>query len=112
MVQEYELLVDLLPLEMYDSDVILRMKLLSKYNAIIDYFSKTVTFRKSGDLEFSFQWERKVLSSCIILAMPAKRNLQKRYPTYLTYVNNKYIQKAKLETILVVKEFPEIFLKN
>ena len=54
MVQEYELPVDLLPLEMYDSDVILGMKWLSKYNAVIDCCSKMVTFKKSGDLEFSF----------------------------------------------------------
>ena len=59
MVQGYELLIDLLPLEMYDFDVILGMDWLSKYNAVVDCFSKTVTFQKSGDLEFSFQGERK-----------------------------------------------------
>ena len=59
MVQGYELLIDLLPLEMHDFDVILGMDWLSKYNAVVDYFSKTVTFKKSGDLEFSFQGERK-----------------------------------------------------
>ena len=45
--QEYELPVNLLSLEMYDSDVIFGMKWLSKYNAVIDCFSKMVTFKKS-----------------------------------------------------------------
>ena len=87
-------------LEMYDSDVILRMKWSSKYDAVIDYFSKIVTFKKSEDLEFSFQEERKVLLSYIILAMVAKRHLQKGYLAYFAYVNNKNIHEAKLETIL------------
>ena len=41
--------------------------------------------------------------------MTAKRGLQKRYHAYLTYVINKDIQKAKLDTIPVVMEFPEVF---
>ena len=57
MVQEHELSVDLLPLEMCDFDAILGVDLLVKYNAIVDCFSKTVVFRKSGDLEFCFQEE-------------------------------------------------------
>ena len=47
MVQEHELPVDLLPLEMYDFDVILEMDWLSKHNVVIDCFSKIVTFKKS-----------------------------------------------------------------
>ena len=75
MVQEHELSVDLLPLEMCDFDVILGMDWLAKHNAIVDCFSKTVVFRKPGGLEFCFQAERRVLPSCIISAMVAKRCL-------------------------------------
>ena len=63
-------------------------------------------------MEFSFQEGSKVLSFCIILAMTAKRYLKKGYPAYLSYENNKDIQEAKLETVLVVKKFPEIFLEE
>ena len=108
-VQGNELLVDLLPLEMVDFDVILGMDWLAKHNSIVDCFSKTVIFKKSRDLEFCFQGERKILPSCIISAMTAKRCLQKGYPAYLDYVINKDIQEAKLDTILVVMEFPEVF---
>ena len=69
MVQEHELPADLLPLEMYDFDVIFEMDWLSKHNVVIDCFFKIVTFKKSRDLEFTFQGERKVLSSCFISTM-------------------------------------------
>ena len=91
MVQEYKLPVDLLPLEMYNFDVILGMDWLSKHNAVIDCFSKTVTFKKSGDMEFSFQGERKILPSCLISSMAINRCLQKGYPAYFAYVINKDI---------------------
>ena len=94
---------------MCDFDVILGMDWLAKHNAIVDCFSKTVVFRKSGDLEFCFQEERRVLPSCIVSAMVAKRCLQKGYPTYLAYVINKDIQEVELDTILVVAEFPDVF---
>ena len=41
--------------------------------------------------------------------MEAKRCLQKGYPAYLTYVINKDIQEAKLDTIPIVTEFPKVF---
>ena len=60
---------------MCDFDVILGMDWLSKHNAVINCFSKTVNLKKSKDLEFSFQGEKKVLSFCFISMMVAKRYL-------------------------------------
>ena len=94
---------------MYNFDVILGIEWFSKHNAMIDYFSKTMTFKKSRDLEFTFQGERKVLSSCFIFMMAANRCLQKGCSAYLAYVINKDIQEANLETKPAVKEFPDIF---
>ena len=91
MVQGYELLINLLPLEMHDFDVILRMDWLSKCNAVVDCFSKIVTFKKSEDMEFSFQGERKILPSCLISSMAVNRCLRKGYPAYLAYMINKDI---------------------
>ena len=53
-----------------------------------------------------------MLPSCIVSVMVAKRCLQKGYPAYLAYVINKDIQKAELDTIPVVAEFPEVFLEE
>ena len=85
MVQKHELPTDLFPLEMCDFDLILGMDWLSKHNAVIN---------------------------CLISMMAAKRYLQKRYSAYLVYVTNKNILEARLETIHVVKEFPDIFLEE
>ena len=76
---------------------------------MVDCFSKIVTFKKSGGMEFSFQKERKILPSCLISSMAVNRCLRKGYLAYLAYVINKDIQEAKLETIPVVKKFPKIF---
>ena len=75
MVQEHELPADLLPLKMYDFDMILGLNWLSNHNVEIDCFSKTMTFKKSGDLGFTFQGERKGLSSCLISMMATNRCL-------------------------------------
>jgi hypothetical protein len=45
---EYELEVDLIPLELNDFDVILGMNWLSKHKAQIDYYTKIVTFQGLG----------------------------------------------------------------
>ena len=47
--------------------MILIMKWLAKYDAVMDCFVKTVTVKKSRDLKFSFQGKRKTWSPCIIL---------------------------------------------
>ena len=44
--------------------------------------------------------------------MATNKCLQKGYSAYLAYVINKDTQEAKLETIHVVKEFPDIFLEK
>jgi hypothetical protein len=40
----YEIKVNLIPLELHDFDIILGIDWLSKYNALIDCYDKTVTF--------------------------------------------------------------------
>ena len=54
MVQNHELPANLFPLQMCEFDIILGMDWLSKHNVVIDCFSKTMTFKKSRDLEFTF----------------------------------------------------------
>jgi len=50
---EYELEVDLIPLELNDFDVILGMNWLSKHKAQIDYYTKIITFQGLGVEEWS-----------------------------------------------------------
>lgn len=52
---EYELEVDLIPLELNDFDVILGMNWLSKHKAHIDYYTKIVTFQGLGGRRMIFR---------------------------------------------------------
>jgi hypothetical protein len=54
-----ELRVDLIPLELYDFDLILGMDWLSKHKAQVDWFTKTVTIQGIGDKRIVFKWKEK-----------------------------------------------------
>jgi len=54
-----ELRVDLIPLELYDFDVILGMDWLSKHKAQMDCFTKTVTVQGIGDNKVVFKGKEK-----------------------------------------------------
>jgi hypothetical protein len=56
-----ELRVDLMPLQLYDFDVILGMDWLSKHKAQVDCFTKMVTIQGIDDKRVVFKGERKVI---------------------------------------------------
>jgi hypothetical protein len=64
--------VDLLPLELYDFEVILGMDWLGKYKAQIDCFAKTVTLQGLDGRRAIFRGERKIIPNCIISAIRAR----------------------------------------
>jgi hypothetical protein len=68
-----KLRVDLMSLELYDFDVILGMDWLSKHKAHVDCFTKTVTIQGIGDKRVVFKGERKVIPSCVISVLVAKK---------------------------------------
>jgi len=51
----YELEIDMIPLELYDFDIILGMDWLSKYKALIDCYTKIVTFQIPEDRRMVFE---------------------------------------------------------
>ena len=53
--------VDLIPLGIYDFDIVLGMDWLSKYRAQIDCFAKTITFSRSMGERVVFRGERNVI---------------------------------------------------
>jgi hypothetical protein len=67
-----ELRVDLIPLELYDFDVILVMDWLAKHKAQMDCFTKTVTVQGISDNKVVFKGERKVIPSCVISVLVAR----------------------------------------
>ena len=54
-IEDRKMLADLILMDMYDYDVILRMDWLATYHASIDFFSKEVVFRPLGEPEFRFK---------------------------------------------------------
>ena len=83
-----EIRVDLLMLELYDFEVILGMDWLSKYKAYIDCFTKTVTLQGLDRKRAIFREKTKIIPSCIILAMRARKLIQRGYEVYLAYMKD------------------------
>ena len=95
----------LILLEMSEFDVILIMDSLSNHRASMDYFTKKIVFKKSGYLELEFEGDRRILPTCTILALEAKRLLHKGCEAYLAHVINKSSSEVTLDNMPVVCEF-------
>ena len=67
MVEDVVLKANLIPLEMYDFDVILGMDWLSTHRASVDCFTKKIVFQKSRYPEIEFEGDRRILPTCVIL---------------------------------------------
>ena len=93
---------NLIPLEMWDFDVILDMDWLSTHQASVDYFTKKVVFRKPRFPELKFEGDRRILPTCVISTLEAKRLLYKDCETYLAHVIDTSISKVTLESVPIV----------
>ena len=60
---------DLIAIEMKDFDVILGMDFLAKYNAIINYYHRTVTFKPANDEKLTFKGRPLMNPKMLINAM-------------------------------------------
>ena len=74
---DHEFVANLISLDIHDFDAILGMDWLEFHYAMVDCFKKEVVFKKPGKTEVKFYRERKVLPSCVILAISARRLLRK-----------------------------------
>ena len=93
---------NLIPLEMYDFDVILGMDWLSTHRASVDYFTKKVIFRKLGFPKLEFLGDRRILPTCVISTLEAKRLLHKDCDTYLAHVVDTSTPKVTLRSLPIV----------
>ena len=98
-------------LDIHDFDVILGMDWLSIHHATVDCYRKEVRFYKPGETEVVFYGLRKILPNSIMTAMKASKMLRKSYKEYLAYVVEVRDSGSRLEEILVVREFPDVFLE-
>ena len=101
---------NLIPLEIWDFNVILGMDWLSTHRALVDCFTKKVVFRNPGFSELEFEGDRKILPTCVILALMTKRLLHKGCDAYLAHVIDTLTLELTLENVLVVQEFSDVDL--
>ena len=67
---------NLIPLEMVDFDVIVGMDWSSYHRASMNCFTKKIRFEKPGYPKFEFVDDRRILPTCVISTLEAKRLLQ------------------------------------
>ena len=103
---------NLIPLEMVDFDVILGMDWLSYHRVSMNCFTKKIRFEKPGYPKFKFDDDRRVLPTCVIFALETKRLLLKGCEPYLAHVVDTSVTEIKLENVLVVCEFLDVFSED
>ena len=103
---------NLIPLKMYDFDVILGMHWLSIHRDSVDYFTKKVVFRKLGFPKLEFVGDCKILSTCVISTLKENKLLHKGFEAYLAHVGDKSTPEVTLDSVLVVRELQDMFFKD
>ena len=97
---------------MYDFDVILGMDWLFTLCASVDYFTKKIVFQKPGYPELEFEGDWRVLLTCVISALEAKRSLHKGCEAYLADVVDKSSSEVTFDSVPIVQEFQDVFSKD
>ena len=85
MIQRVILKANLIPLKIWDFDVILGMDWLSTHRASMDCFTKKVVIRKLQFSVFKFERDRRILPTCVISALEVKKLLHKNCEAFGTY---------------------------
>ena len=83
---EHEFRANLIILDIQDFDAILGMDWLASHHATVDCFKKEVVFNKPGEMVVKFCGERRVLPSCVISTIDARRLLRKGCSAYLAHI--------------------------
>ncbi|XP_022843391.1 uncharacterized protein LOC111366944 [Olea europaea var. sylvestris] len=109
LVKENELKENLIPLNIHDFDIILGTDFLATNRPSVYCFRKEVVFRQPGQPEVIFNGQCRILPSCVISAIDARRLLNKGCHAYLAHVIDTDVSKLKLEDIPMVKDFPDVF---
>lgn len=108
-VGEYNLLADLISLELVDFDIILGMDFLENHRALVDCFRKIVVFRSLGLPEISFCGERNILPSSLISALTTEKLLRKGCEAYLAHVVDTKVGELNISDVPVVNEYSDGF---
>ena len=108
-IQNKDFPADLIVLGIHDFDIVLGMDWLSKHRATLDCYKKEVRLVRLEEPSVIFQGIRKEIAPSLINAMTASKMLRKGCQGYLEFVVDRRQEGTRLEDILIVKEFPDVF---
>ncbi|XP_075110082.1 uncharacterized protein LOC142181216 [Nicotiana tabacum] len=100
---------DLIELEMVDFDVIMGMDWLSSCYAMLDCHAKIVRFQFPNEEVLEWKGSSASLVGKFISYLKAQRMIGKGCLTYLAHIINPESEPPALQSVLVVREFPEVF---
>ncbi|XP_027109390.1 uncharacterized protein [Coffea arabica] len=106
---ERKLVVDLISLDLKGYDVIIGMDWLASYNIQLNCKTKVVEFCIVGDATLKLDVKGRLVSSALFSKIRVKKLLNKGAQGYLVFLINTPGDKVKLEDVLVVNEFFDIF---
>ena len=75
----------------------------------MDYFTNKIVFKKPGYPKLKFEGDRRILLTCVISTLEAKRLIHKGCEAYLAHVIDKSSFEVNLDNVPVVCEFPDVF---
>ena len=101
--------IDLMPIELGSFDIVIGMDWLSKHHAEIICHEKTIRIPLSNGEVLVLQGDKSGTPLNIISCMKAYKCLKKGYFAVLAHVKEKKVEEKKVEDVLVVREFPEVF---
>nr|XP_027071972.1 uncharacterized protein LOC113696787 [Coffea arabica] len=104
-----KMLVDLISLDIKGYDVIIGMDFLGQYHAKLDCRAKVVEFCISGEATLRLDVKGRLASSAMISGIRARKMLSKGAQGFLAFMINAPSDRAKLEDVPVVQEFPDVF---
>ncbi|XP_070018788.1 uncharacterized protein [Nicotiana sylvestris] len=108
-VQGRETSADLNLLDMVDFDIIAGMDWLSSCHAIVDCHAKTVKFSFIGEDPVIIRGEGGTSVGKSISYLKARKLVSGGCLAYLAHVRDMKVESPMLESVQIVKEFPEVF---
>ena len=108
--KEFE--ANLILLGLHDFDIILGMDWLSQHRATVDCLRREVRFNIPGEPDVTFYGVRKMFPTSMISVLKANIMLRKTCQGYLAYAVEPEYPEISLEEVLVVREYPDVFLED
>ncbi|XP_071728438.1 uncharacterized protein [Rutidosis leptorrhynchoides] len=93
-------------------DVVIGMDWLSKNRVDTNCGEKSIRIPFDNGEELVIQGDKSKVNLNIISCMRARRYLNKGYPSILAYVKELKTKEIGLENVLVIREFPQVFLED